>query len=190
MIVNSESSTYVPSSDSTLVTYKLDMTQTKQSSQMDPSQVSKTKQIVNDPHFTGSRSILDTHIIKTTPRMNMNFAPQQMLCFTKTMPQSPLSPHVNTQPHPKCSKVEKRVKIEVGQLKKELTSVRSSLVALQNKVKAVSKQNDELEQYSRLSCLRVSVSAQIDNENVEEVVLVWCRHNTTGHRYGPWKQQT
>ena len=53
MIVNSESTTYVPRSDSTLVTRKLEMTQTQQSSQMDPSQASIIQQIVNEPHFTG-----------------------------------------------------------------------------------------------------------------------------------------
>ena len=49
-----------------------------------------------------------------------------------------------------------RVKIEVDPLKKELAFVKSSLAALQNEVKEVSLQNDELEQYSRRSCLRVS----------------------------------
>ena len=90
--------------------------------------------------------------------MNMIFAPQQMLIFAKTMPQSPLSPHVNTLPHLQFQVKPggKEFEIEVDPLKKELAFVSSSLVALPNKVKEVSKQNDELEQYLRRSCLRVS----------------------------------
>ena len=79
MIVNSESTIYVPKSDSTLVTHALEMTQTQQSSQMDPSQVNLMQQIVNESHFAGSQSILDPHIIQAALRMNMNFAPQRML---------------------------------------------------------------------------------------------------------------
>ena len=68
--------------------------------------------------------------------------------------------------------MQKRVKTEVDSLRKELhASVSSSLVALQNKVKELSKQNDELEQYSRHSCLRVSGIVETDNGNVKEVVL-------------------
>ena len=203
MIVHSESTTHVPSSDS--VTHVLDMSQTQQSSQMqssqmDPTQAGIMQQIVNEPHFAGSQSILDPHIIQSTPRMNMNFAPQQMLSLSQTMPQSPLSHHVNPSPHPQfpvqqgtCMTdldvlrvatqlktllkdvidelVEQRVKIEVDPLKKELAFVKSSLAALQNEVKEVSLQNDELEQYSRRSCLRVSGIAETENENVKEVVL-------------------
>ena len=47
MIVHAESTTHVPISDS--VTHELDMSQTQQSSQMDPSQAGIMQQIVNEP---------------------------------------------------------------------------------------------------------------------------------------------
>ena len=67
--------------------------------------------------------------------------------------------------------VETRVSQAVEPIKKELDSVKESLVKLQTELKQIAIQNDDLEQYSRRSCLRISGVAENNNEDVSKLVL-------------------
>ena len=118
----------------------------------------------------------------------MAFNPQQMLNFAQPMahPQPPQMPQLPQMPqYPGLSDadvmriatqmkllltdeinrlVEQRVAIAIEPIKRELTQ-------LQTEVKQQTLRNDDLEQYSRRSCLRVSGIVETTNEDVNKIVL-------------------
>ena len=67
--------------------------------------------------------------------------------------------------------IEVRVALEIEPLKTEIATANKSIAELQQKVKDLTKQNDDLEQYSRKSCLRLTGIKEMANENVNQVVL-------------------
>ena len=115
----------------------------------------------------------------------VNF-PQQMLQLSGQMPQMP------PPPPPKLSDeeivriaqqmkniiredidklVEERVASAVEPLKKEISELKSTICSLQSDIKSVISKNDELEQYSRRACLRISGIKESENENVTDLVF-------------------
>ena len=59
----------------------------------------------------------------------------------------------------------------VEPLKLELSNVRASLSLIQGELKQATIRNDELETYSRRSCLRISSVPETPNEDVSQVVF-------------------
>lgn len=59
----------------------------------------------------------------------------------------------------------------VQPLKLEIATVKTSLVQVQSELKQATVRNDDLEQYSRRSCLRISGVQENDNEDVSKIVL-------------------
>ena len=67
--------------------------------------------------------------------------------------------------------IAQRVALAVEPLKLELANVNAALGQVQKELKQVISRNDELEQYSRRSCLRISGIPESANEDVSKVVL-------------------
>lgn len=67
--------------------------------------------------------------------------------------------------------IAQRVALAVEPLKLELASANTALGQVQKELKQVILRNDELEQYSRRSCLRISGIPESANEDVSKVVL-------------------
>ncbi|MEW8561823.1 MAG: hypothetical protein AB2541_06945 [Candidatus Thiodiazotropha sp.] len=59
----------------------------------------------------------------------------------------------------------------VEPLKSELGTVKESLAQVQNELKQVMDKNDDLEQYSRRSCLRISGIPENSDEDVTKIIL-------------------
>lgn len=67
--------------------------------------------------------------------------------------------------------VEIKVALATEPLKQEIAGIKDVIVKLQSDMKAMVTKNDELEQYSRRSCLRVSGIVEKPNEDVTQLVL-------------------
>lgn len=67
--------------------------------------------------------------------------------------------------------VEERVALAVQPLKLEIATVKTSLVQVQSELKQATVRNDDLKQYSRRSCLRISGVQENENEDVSKIVL-------------------
>ena len=67
--------------------------------------------------------------------------------------------------------VEKKIALEIAPLQKEVDKLSKSLAKVQKELKNVKIQNDDLEQYSRRSCLRISGIAEDDSEDTTQLVL-------------------
>lgn len=117
--------------------------------------------------------------------MNMNMSlPQQMLGFAGQMQHAPQTSVLSDSDILRMALqmkallkedidrlIEVRVALEVEPLKTEIAAANKSISELQQKVKDLAKQNDDLEQYSRKSCLRLTGIKEMANENVNQVVL-------------------
>ena len=67
--------------------------------------------------------------------------------------------------------VEKKVALEVASLQKEMDKLTKTLAKVQKELKEVKIHNDDLEQYSRRSCLRISGIAENEPEDTTKIVL-------------------
>lgn len=124
----------------------------------------------------------------TTSPMNMNF-PQQMLNFASQMQHAPQTSILSDEDVPRVALqmkallkedidnlIDARVALHVEPLKLELAAANTSIAELQQKVKLLTKQQDDLEQYSRKSCVRVSGIKETANEDVNALVLGLANH--------------
>ena len=122
----------------------------------------------------------------TTSPMNL---PQQMLNFASQMQPAPqrfvlsdedvlrVALQMKTLLKEDIDKlVETRIALEVEPLKTQLTAANTSIAELQEKVKNLARQQDDLEQYSHKSCLRVSGVNETANEDINKVVLELANH--------------
>ena len=117
--------------------------------------------------------------------MNMNTSiPQQMLGFAGQMQHVPQTSVLSDSDILRMALqmkallkedidrlIEVRIALEVEPLKTEIAAANKSIAELQQKVKELAKQNDDLEQYSRKSCLRLTGIKETANENVNQAVL-------------------
>ena len=123
-----------------------------------------------------------------TSPMNMNF-PQQMLNFASQMQPVPQRPMLSDDDILRIALqmktllkedidklVETRIALEVEPLKNQLAAANTSISELKERVKCLARQQDELEQYSRKSCLRVSGVNETANEDINKVVLDLANH--------------
>ncbi|MEW8546421.1 MAG: hypothetical protein AB2693_23125, partial [Candidatus Thiodiazotropha sp.] len=142
--------------------------------------------------------IVDPNSMNAAPPMNFNPHPQQMMNFAQPqpMPQPMPQPHMQqfpqALPYPGLSEedlmrvamkmkmlfrdeinelVEQRVALAVAPLKNELDSVKASLAKVEKALQESVTKYDELEQYSRRSCLRITGIAESANEDVSKIVL-------------------
>ena len=67
--------------------------------------------------------------------------------------------------------VEQQVALKTQSLTQEVADLRQDLTKVQNELRNVSMRNDDLEQYSRRSCLRISGIKEIQNEDTKQLVL-------------------
>lgn len=67
--------------------------------------------------------------------------------------------------------VEVKIRLATEPLKQQVNDMQITLNQLKSDLKEVIEKNDELEQYSRRSCLRVSGINESDNENVTEKII-------------------
>ena len=67
--------------------------------------------------------------------------------------------------------VEQTVTLKVAPLQTEVDNLNKSLFKVQKELKCVSVRNDDLEQYSRRSCLRISGIVEKNNEDTTRFVL-------------------
>lgn len=124
----------------------------------------------------------------TTSPMNMNF-PQQMLNFASQMQHAPQTSILSDEDVLRVALqmkallkedidnlIDARVALHVEPLKIELAAANTSIAELQQKVKLLTKQQDDLEQYSRKSCVRVSGIKETANEDVNALVLGLANH--------------
>lgn len=127
------------------------------------------------------------------PAHNMNFPPQQMLNFAQPMQQSAHMQHFPQAPHGSqlseddvlriATKlkamlreeindlIEQRVALAVEPLRIEVDAMKETLTKVQTDLKQAIVRSDDLEQYSRRSCLRISGIVESANEDTTKLVL-------------------
>ena len=161
----------------------------------DPSQQSQSilHSDLGEPPFMNNQNFMDPnamppHGLQSHP---MNITPQQMQHLIN------MSPHMQPPPPPMIVQqnlsdddvlrialkmqellskeidklVEQKVALKVAPLQMEVENLKKSLSKVQKELKDVSVRNDDLEQYSRRSCLRISGIAEKSNEDTTRVVI-------------------
>ncbi|MEW8546071.1 MAG: hypothetical protein AB2693_21325, partial [Candidatus Thiodiazotropha sp.] len=117
------------------------------------------------------------------PGPPLNF-PQQMMPFPNQMQQMPQLPRLSNDDILRVAiqvksllrdelnnLVDAKVAEKIEPLKNELVEVKKALSELQQTVSDMTSKTDDLEQYSRRSCLRISGIAERDDEDVTQLVL-------------------
>lgn len=156
------------------------------------------QQFVNgtSQYFTNSGpGTIDPSVM--APPSAMNFPPQQMLNFVHPLQQAAHLPQYTQVPQAVsqgthiseddvlriASKikmllrdeiaeiVEQRLALAMEPIKTEITFMKEALAKVQNDLKVANVRNDDLEQYSRRSCLRISGINETINEDTTKIVL-------------------
>ena len=92
--------------------------------------------------------------------------------------------------------IEQRVVLKITPLENEVECLKKTVSQLENELKKVTVRNDDLEQYSRRSCLRISGIAETEHEDTTQIVLDVARRCGAkigiddidrSHRVGPGK---
>lgn len=148
------------------------------------SQMNMSQTMVPPPVPSGfiSQPAMETQVYMP-PGPHMNF-PQQMLHFPNQLHQMPQPPRLSDDDILRVATqmksllrdeindlVDVRVAQKIEPLKNELAEVKKALSDLQRTVSDMSTKTDDLEQYSRRSCLRISGIAERDDEDVTQLVL-------------------
>lgn len=168
----------------------VDMSQTSQDGASHVAEIGAPQQLVG-----AGPGVIDPSTLNAA--LPINFNPQQMMNFAQSLPQTHIQQLPQALPYPGLSEddimrvaikikmllrdeinelVEQRVELVVAPLKNELDSVKASLANVEKVLKESLIRNDELEQYSRRSCLRITGIAESANEDVSKIVLdLWRR---------------
>lgn len=163
----------------------VDMSQISQNAASHVAQMGAPQQLVG-----AGPSVIDPSSMNAAPPMNFNS--QQMMNFAQPLPQTHMQQLPQAFSYPGLSEddimrvaikikmllrdeinelVEQRVALAVAPLKNELDSIKTSLANVEKALKESFIRNDELEQYSRRSCLRITGIAESANEDVSKIVL-------------------
>lgn len=163
----------------------VDMSQTSQNGASQVAEIGVPQQLVG-----AGPDVIDPSTMNAA--LPINFNPQQMMNFAQSLPQTHIQQLPQALPYPGLSEddimrvaikikmllrdeinelVEQRVELVVAPLKNELDSVKASLANVEKVLKESLIRNDELEQYSRRSCLRITGIAESANEDVSKIVL-------------------
>ncbi|MEW8544142.1 MAG: hypothetical protein AB2693_11465 [Candidatus Thiodiazotropha sp.] len=139
--------------------------------------------------------IMDPSVMPQPP--TMNFPPQQMLNYAHPMQQSAhmaqftqipqgvsQGPHLSEEDVLRIATkvkmllrdeiadlVEQRLALVMEPIKSEISAMKEALAKVQNDLKLANVRNDDLEQYSRRSCLRISGINETVNEDTTKIVL-------------------
>lgn len=135
------------------------------------------------PPFINQSPMMDNNMYMQ-PGPHMNLQPQQMFQLANQMPHMPQSSRLSDDDIMRIAVqlkallrqdidelIEVKVSAAIQPLQKELDEVRSEVIKLQQTLKQVITKNDDLEQYSRRSCLRISGIPEEDDEDVPRLVL-------------------
>lgn len=163
----------------------VDMSQISQNAASHVAQMGAPQQLAG-----AGPSVIDPSSTNAAPPMNFNS--QQMMNFAQPLPQTNMQQLPQAFSYPGLSEddimrvaikikmllrdeinelVEQRVALAVAPLKNELDSIKTSLANVEKALKESFIRNDELEQYSRRSCLRITGIAESANEDVSKIVL-------------------
>lgn len=163
----------------------------------DAAQVNSHNQYMNAmPQFTAPQGsgVVDANMLQSANSLNFPPPPPpQMLNYAQPMPHPPTFQQYSQAPqYTRLTDddilrvarqlktllwddinelITQRVALAIEPLKIELTNVRASLNLIQGELKQATLRNDELEQYSRRSCLRISGVPETPNEDVSQVVF-------------------